>query len=81
MRWLWTEEGVTYRGVHYTVDGSTVAPPPFPREGGGGPTLYFGGASESADQSLRAVRHPYLSESARIGDGLLPLLWDTDRPA
>ncbi|MBL7255786.1 LLM class flavin-dependent oxidoreductase [Paractinoplanes lichenicola] len=46
VRRLWTEENVTYRGEHFQVNGSTVVP----RPAGGGPRLYFGGASEAAER-------------------------------
>ncbi|MBM2620643.1 LLM class flavin-dependent oxidoreductase [Actinoplanes sp. LDG1-06] len=45
VRRLWTEENVTYAGEHFRVAGSTVVPRPF----GGGPRLYFGGASAAAE--------------------------------
>ncbi|MGN9907442.1 LLM class flavin-dependent oxidoreductase [Phytohabitans sp. LJ34] len=45
VRRLWTEEGVTYQGEHFSVTGATVVPrltePP---------RLYFGGASEAAEK-------------------------------
>ncbi|HEY3870710.1 MAG TPA: LLM class flavin-dependent oxidoreductase [Actinocrinis sp.] len=53
LRRLWTEEAVTFRGEHFQVEDSTVAPRPY-RIGDTGerahPTLYFGGASEAAEQ-------------------------------
>jgi alkanesulfonate monooxygenase len=49
-RRLWTEESVTFRGEHYTVEGSTVTPRPAGSEHGRHPRLYFGGASAEAEQ-------------------------------
>lgn len=49
VRRLWTEEGVTYRGEHFFVEDSTIAPRPVAREGRPHPTLYFGGASAAAE--------------------------------
>jgi alkanesulfonate monooxygenase len=46
VRRLWTEEGVTFRGRYFTVEGSTVSPRPYGRH----PRLYFGGASAAAEQ-------------------------------
>ncbi|SDZ14419.1 alkanesulfonate monooxygenase [Micromonospora pattaloongensis] len=48
VRKLWTEEDVTYRGEHFSVDNSTVAPRPVVRDGRRHPRLYFGGASPAA---------------------------------
>jgi alkanesulfonate monooxygenase len=45
-RRLWTEEHVTYAGDHFSVTDSTVVPRPH----GGGPRLYFGGASPAAER-------------------------------
>ncbi|UGT43125.1 LLM class flavin-dependent oxidoreductase [Nocardia yamanashiensis] len=50
VRRLWTRERVTYRGEHYRVTDSTVAPRITPREGRPHPPLYFGGASEAAER-------------------------------
>ncbi|MET0221435.1 MAG: LLM class flavin-dependent oxidoreductase [Tardiphaga sp.] len=49
-RRLWTEENVSYSGAHFRVSGSTAAPRLVPREGRRHPKLYFGGASEAAEQ-------------------------------
>jgi alkanesulfonate monooxygenase len=46
VRRLWTEERVTFRGEHFRVEDSTVAPGPYGRP----PTLYFGGASAAAER-------------------------------
>ena len=46
VRRLWTEEGVTFRGRYFAVEGSTVSPRPYGRH----PRLYFGGASAAAEQ-------------------------------
>jgi alkanesulfonate monooxygenase len=46
VRRLWSEENVTFTGRHFKVAGSTVAP----RLPGRHPKLYFGGASEAAEQ-------------------------------
>jgi len=48
-RRLWTEENVTFRGEHYFVEDSTVAPRPVSTEGRPHPRLYFGGASPEAE--------------------------------
>ncbi|MGR6919768.1 LLM class flavin-dependent oxidoreductase [[Actinomadura] parvosata] len=50
VRKLWTEENVTYRGEHFTVTGSTVVPRTVARGDRRHPRLYFGGASEAAEQ-------------------------------
>ncbi|GLW07236.1 alkanesulfonate monooxygenase [Microtetraspora sp. NBRC 13810] len=50
VRKLWTEENVTYHGEHFGVTGSTVVPRTVVRGGRGHPRLYFGGASEAAEQ-------------------------------
>jgi len=50
VRRLWTQERVDYRGEHFQVTGSTVAPRIEPRPGRPHPTLYFGGASEAAER-------------------------------
>ena len=50
VRRLWTEEGVTFNGEHFQVTGSTVAPRPYGTDERAHPTLYFGGASQAAEQ-------------------------------
>jgi alkanesulfonate monooxygenase len=50
VRRLWTEEDVTFTGEHFQVAGSTVAPRLEPRGTRLHPKLYFGGASEAAEQ-------------------------------
>jgi alkanesulfonate monooxygenase len=50
VRRLWTEEGVTYRGEHFQVTGSTVTPRTVVRGTRRHPRLYFGGASEAAER-------------------------------
>jgi alkanesulfonate monooxygenase len=45
-RRLWTEHNVTFEGEHFRVADSTVVP----RLPGGGPRLYFGGASAPAER-------------------------------
>ena len=50
VRRLWTEEDVTFAGEHFQVAGSTVAPRPTGAGDGRHPRLYFGGASEAAEQ-------------------------------
>ncbi|MDX3109094.1 LLM class flavin-dependent oxidoreductase [Nonomuraea angiospora] len=50
VRKLWTEENVTYRGEHFSVTGSTVAPRTVVRGERRHPRLYFGGASEAAEK-------------------------------
>jgi alkanesulfonate monooxygenase len=50
VRRLWTEEGVTFRGQYFAVDGSTLSPRPYGAQDGRHPRLYFGGASAAAEQ-------------------------------
>lgn len=50
VRRLWTEENVTYQGEHFRVTDSTAAPRIQPRGDRRHPRLYFGGASEAAEQ-------------------------------
>ena len=50
VRRLWTEENVTYAGEHFRVAESTVAPRIQVRGDRRHPKLYFGGASEAAEQ-------------------------------
>jgi alkanesulfonate monooxygenase len=50
VRRLWTEEDVTYSGEHFRVTKSTVAPRLDRRADRRHPKLYFGGASEAAEQ-------------------------------
>jgi alkanesulfonate monooxygenase len=50
VRKLWSEENVTYHGEHFSVTGSTVVPRTAARDGRAHPPLYFGGASEAAEQ-------------------------------
>ncbi|WAJ28209.1 LLM class flavin-dependent oxidoreductase [Antarcticirhabdus aurantiaca] len=54
LRRLWTQDGVSYDGRHFTLTGSTLAPKPVAREGRAHPTLYFGGASEAAERVAAA---------------------------
>lgn len=50
VRRLWTEEHVTYTGAHFRVTESTVVPRIRVRGDRRHPKLYFGGASEAAEQ-------------------------------
>ncbi|WP_275413482.1 LLM class flavin-dependent oxidoreductase [Catellatospora methionotrophica] len=50
VRRLWTEENVTYRGEHFSVTDATVVPRTVVRGDRRHPRLYFGGASEAAEQ-------------------------------
>jgi alkanesulfonate monooxygenase len=50
VRKLWTEENVTYAGEHFSVADSTVAPRLRAEGDRLHPKLYFGGASEAAEQ-------------------------------
>jgi alkanesulfonate monooxygenase len=50
VRRLWTQEHVTYHGEHFDVTDATVQPRPVGRPGRTHPRLYFGGASEAAEQ-------------------------------
>ncbi|WP_182263003.1 LLM class flavin-dependent oxidoreductase [Rhodococcus sp. UFZ-B548] len=54
VRKLWTEENVTYRGQHFHVENSTIGPRIQPRPGRPHPKLYFGGASEAAENVAAA---------------------------
>jgi alkanesulfonate monooxygenase len=54
LRRLWTAEGVTYAGEHFSVTASTVLPRPVARPGRPHPKLYFGGASEAAERVAAA---------------------------
>ncbi|MFG1837033.1 LLM class flavin-dependent oxidoreductase [Micromonospora sp. NPDC049175] len=50
VRRLWTTERVTYRGAHFSVTDSALAPRPVVRGERRHPTLYFGGASAAAEE-------------------------------
>ena len=50
VRRLWTEENVTFKGEHFSVEESTVSPRPVVRGDRIHPRLYFGGASEPAER-------------------------------
>ncbi|SMC82951.1 LLM class flavin-dependent oxidoreductase [Rhizobium sp. RU36D] len=50
VRRLWTEEGVTFSGEYFQVEGSTVQPRLRQTEDRPHPPLYFGGASEAAER-------------------------------
>ena len=50
VRRLWTEEDVSHAGEYFQVTNSTVAPRLEPRGARRHPQLYFGGASEAAEQ-------------------------------
>ncbi|MEI9997422.1 MAG: LLM class flavin-dependent oxidoreductase [Rhizomicrobium sp.] len=50
VRRLWTEENVTFSGEHFQVTGSTVQPRLAARGERKHPRLYFGGASDAAEQ-------------------------------
>ncbi len=54
VRALWTQENVTYRGTHFSVEDSTVVPRIEVRGGRLHPPLYFGGASEAAERVAAA---------------------------
>ena len=49
-RRLWAEENVTFRGDHFTVEGSSLRLKPFGAADGRHPRLYFGGASAAAER-------------------------------
>jgi alkanesulfonate monooxygenase len=58
-RRLWAEENVTFRGDHFTVEGSSLRLKPFGAADGRHPRLYFGGASAAAERvSAAAARAP-----------------------
>ena len=44
-RALWTRDGVTFNGKHFTLDGATVGPRP---HGPGGPPIWIGGGGPTA---------------------------------
>jgi alkanesulfonate monooxygenase len=50
IRRLWTEENVTFEGEHFRVAGSTVVPRLDIRGDRRHPKIYFGGASQAAEQ-------------------------------
>lgn len=50
LRRLWTEENVTFEGEHFRVAGSTVVPRLDIRGERRHPKIYFGGASQAAEQ-------------------------------
>ncbi len=50
VRQLWTQENVTFRGEHFQVEASTLAPRPYRAAEGRHPALYFGGASQAAQR-------------------------------
>jgi alkanesulfonate monooxygenase len=50
VRRLWTEENVSFRGEHFSVEESTVEPRIVVRGERRHPKLYFGGASEAAER-------------------------------
>ena len=54
IRKLWTEENVTFRGEHFSVENSTAVPRIEAREGRPHPKIYFGGASEAAERVAAA---------------------------
>lgn len=54
VRWLWTEEDVSYEGDYYRLSGATVVPRIEPRGDRRHPRLYFGGASPAAEQTAAA---------------------------
>lgn len=49
VRRLWTEECVTFRGEHDSVENASITPRPYVNGQRMHPTLFFGGASEAAD--------------------------------
>lgn len=54
VRRLWTEENVSFAGKHFQVTDSTVEPRLKVRGARRHPRLYFGGASEAAEQAAAA---------------------------
>jgi probable F420-dependent oxidoreductase len=57
MRRLWTEESVTFAGKYYSVEGVTIMPRPWQKNG---PPIWIGGRSEAA-----------MRRTGRLGDGWL----------
>ncbi|MBM4299161.1 MAG: LLM class flavin-dependent oxidoreductase, partial [Deltaproteobacteria bacterium] len=57
MRKLWTEENVTFAGKYFSVEGATITPRPWQKNG---PPIWIGGRSEAA-----------LRRTGRLGDGWL----------
>jgi len=50
VRRLWTEQNVNFHGKHFQLSNSTAQPRITKREGRPHPKLYFGGASDAAEQ-------------------------------
>jgi probable F420-dependent oxidoreductase len=57
MRRLWAEESVTFAGKYYAVEGATILPRPWQKNG---PPIWIGGRSEAA-----------MRRTGRLGDGWL----------
>ena len=57
MRRLWTEENVSFSGKHFSLEGVTIMPRPWQKNG---PPIWVGGRSEAA-----------LKRTGRLGDGWL----------
>jgi probable F420-dependent oxidoreductase len=57
LRRLWSEENVSFRGKHFALDGVTITPRPWQKNG---PPIWIGGRSEAA-----------LRRTGRLGDGWL----------
>lgn len=68
VRRLWTEENVTYAGAHFQVSDSTAAPRLASRDARRHPKLYFGGASEAAEQVSATEADVQLFWGEPLGD-------------
>lgn len=68
VRRLWTEENVTYSGDHFRVAHSTAAPRLKQRGARRHPKLYFGGASEAAEQVAATEADVQLFWGEPLGD-------------
>jgi alkanesulfonate monooxygenase len=68
LRRLWTEENVSYDGAHFQVTGSTAAPRIDARGPRRHPQLYFGGASEAAEQVAATEADVQLFWGEPLGD-------------
>jgi alkanesulfonate monooxygenase len=54
VRRLWTQDDVTFKGEHYWVEHSTLAPKPYGVATGTHPPLYFSGASPASEEVAAA---------------------------
>jgi alkanesulfonate monooxygenase len=85
VRRLWTEENVTFTGEHYRVENASIVPRPYVDSERVRPTLFFGGASQSAERTGAAEAdvqlfwgEPLAALEERI-DRLIALSANTER--